>query len=212
MHGSIVSVEWEALIQDVKITTLNFTKLYLTGTISPAFRNLTDLKELYLSGNHLSGSIPESLTGLRQLKVLDVSNNNLSGNIPNFSPDVTLITKANVLLLKASKPSTIAPAKASFSSLSLIAGISAASVAIIVVILLVIYNRKRCPHLIQKMMFMKTSDVDHNVEEFIKSHGFMVQKRYSYSQVKTMTNSFREMLGQGGYGTVYKGNLIDGCR
>ena len=61
-----------------KIRTLNLTKLNLTGTISTAFGNLTDLWYLYMDGNNLMGSIPESLTTLSQLKVLDVSNNNHS--------------------------------------------------------------------------------------------------------------------------------------
>ncbi|XP_016194745.1 receptor-like kinase TMK4 [Arachis ipaensis] len=187
-----------------KIRTLNLTKQNLTGTISPAFTNLTDLRELYLSGNNLSGPIPESLTDLPQLKILDVSNNNLSGNIPHFSPDVTLNTKGNVLLINASQPTTVAPSKAPFS-LSLIAGLSAASVGILVTCAAVIYKSKR----LQKILFKKTI-VDHNVEDLIQSHGFMVQKRYSYSQVKKMTNSFREELGKGAFGVVYKGSLSDG--
>ncbi|KAK3442688.1 hypothetical protein EUGRSUZ_B02849 [Eucalyptus grandis] len=34
--------------------------------------------------------------------------------------------------------------------------------------------------------------------------------RYSYAEIKRMTNSFKEKLGQGGYGSVYKGNLPNG--
>jgi serine/threonine protein kinase len=36
-------------------------------------------------------------------------------------------------------------------------------------------------------------------------------RRYSYSDIKKMTNSFKDKLGQGGYGGVYKGKLQDGC-
>nr|KYP57000.1 putative receptor protein kinase TMK1 [Cajanus cajan] len=71
-----------------KIITVNLAKQNLTGTISPAFANLTDLRNLYLSGNNLEGSIPGSLTSLAQLEVLDVSNNNLSGDVPKFSSKV----------------------------------------------------------------------------------------------------------------------------
>uniref|UniRef100_A0A1J3JHV8 Glycerophosphodiester phosphodiesterase protein kinase domain-containing GDPDL2 n=1 Tax=Noccaea caerulescens TaxID=107243 RepID=A0A1J3JHV8_NOCCA len=35
-------------------------------------------------------------------------------------------------------------------------------------------------------------------------------KRYSYVQVKRMTHSFAEVVGQGGFGTVYRGTLCDG--
>lgn len=34
-------------------------------------------------------------------------------------------------------------------------------------------------------------------------------KRYSYETVKKMTNSFSHRLGEGGFGTVYKGKLPD---
>lgn len=31
--------------------------------------------------------------------------------------------------------------------------------------------------------------------------------RYSYADIKKITNNFKDKLGQGGYGTVYKGRL-----
>ncbi|KAG2285028.1 hypothetical protein Bca52824_044632 [Brassica carinata] len=37
-------------------------------------------------------------------------------------------------------------------------------------------------------------------------------KRFSYAQVKKMTKSFADVLGRGGFGTVYKGKLPDGSR
>nr|XP_043639438.1 LEAF RUST 10 DISEASE-RESISTANCE LOCUS RECEPTOR-LIKE PROTEIN KINASE-like 2.4 [Erigeron canadensis] len=39
---------------------------------------------------------------------------------------------------------------------------------------------------------------------------FLAPKKYSYSQVKKMTNSFKVKLGQGGFGSVYKGELSNG--
>ncbi|XP_010517932.1 PREDICTED: LEAF RUST 10 DISEASE-RESISTANCE LOCUS RECEPTOR-LIKE PROTEIN KINASE-like 2.1 [Camelina sativa] len=41
---------------------------------------------------------------------------------------------------------------------------------------------------------------------------FVMLKRFSYSQVKKMTKSFANILGKGGFGTVYKGKLPDGSR
>ncbi|KAI3923058.1 hypothetical protein MKW92_010861 [Papaver armeniacum] len=48
------------------------------------------------------------------------------------------------------------------------------------------------------------------MEAFFRTHGSLAPKRYSFQDVKKMTNSFKEKLGQGGYGPVFKGKLHDG--
>ncbi|MED6120973.1 hypothetical protein PIB30_025750 [Stylosanthes scabra] len=52
--------------------------------------------------------------------------------------------------------------------------------------------------------------VDHYVENLIKSYSSLSLKRYTYKEVKKMTKSFSEKLGEGGYGIVYKASLADG--
>ncbi|PNX87229.1 receptor-like protein kinase, partial [Trifolium pratense] len=47
------------------------------------------------------------------------------------------------------------------------------------------------------------------IEKFLKEHGPLPAARYSYSDIKKITNSFKTKLGQGGYGSVYKGKLHD---
>ncbi|KAK9115427.1 hypothetical protein Syun_022224 [Stephania yunnanensis] len=49
-----------------------------------------------------------------------------------------------------------------------------------------------------------------NVEELLRNHLSLSPKRYKYYDVRKMTNSFKEKLGQGGYGSVFKGQLLDG--
>ncbi|XP_015942122.2 LEAF RUST 10 DISEASE-RESISTANCE LOCUS RECEPTOR-LIKE PROTEIN KINASE-like 2.1 isoform X2 [Arachis duranensis] len=48
------------------------------------------------------------------------------------------------------------------------------------------------------------------VDAFLERHGYLQIKRYSYSDMKKMTNSFKNKLGAGGFGSVYKGQLKDG--
>ncbi|KAG5229406.1 receptor protein [Salix suchowensis] len=50
-----------------------------------------------------------------------------------------------------------------------------------------------------------------NIEEFLQSddHNLM-PIRYSYSEIKKITNRFSDKLGEGGYGSVYKGKLRSG--
>ncbi|GMP30977.1 hypothetical protein CsSME_00005387 [Camellia sinensis var. sinensis] len=51
---------------------------------------------------------------------------------------------------------------------------------------------------------------DQNVEAFIRNYGSLAPKRCRYSDLKKITSSFKYKLGQGGYGSVYKGKLSDG--
>ncbi|XP_055800435.1 LEAF RUST 10 DISEASE-RESISTANCE LOCUS RECEPTOR-LIKE PROTEIN KINASE-like 2.3 [Solanum dulcamara] len=48
------------------------------------------------------------------------------------------------------------------------------------------------------------------VKAFLKNHGSLVSRKYSYSEVKKMTEYFKNKLDQGGYGFVYKGKLHNG--
>ncbi|KAL4611816.1 hypothetical protein ACB092_08G153000 [Castanea dentata] len=50
-----------------------------------------------------------------------------------------------------------------------------------------------------------------SVEAFLNNHGPLVVKRYSFADIKKMTKSFNDKLGEGGYGGVYKGKLQDSC-
>ncbi|WZZ65737.1 hypothetical protein YC2023_077107 [Brassica napus] len=47
---------------------------------------------------------------------------------------------------------------------------------------------------------------DHNLEALVSL------RRYSYGQIKRITKSFTEVVGRGGFGTVYKGKLSDGSK
>ncbi|XWS30743.1 hypothetical protein CRYUN_Cryun23aG0015200 [Craigia yunnanensis] len=91
----------------------------------------------------------------------------------------------------------------------------AAAVFIVVVftICLIVLRFKREPlsnrnpiHLWQRKMNKNASD-----EAIITKFGSFAPKRYSYVDIKKMTNKFKDKLGQGGYGSVYKGELPDGC-
>ncbi|RHN52770.1 putative glycerophosphodiester phosphodiesterase, protein kinase RLK-Pelle-LRK10L-2 family [Medicago truncatula] len=65
--------------------------------------------------------------------------------------------------------------------------------------------------LIQQVTSWFRTKNDKNIEAFLKDHGALLQKRYKYSEIKNMTNSLKDKLGQGGFGVVYKGKLFNGC-
>ncbi|KAK4715438.1 hypothetical protein R3W88_013776 [Solanum pinnatisectum] len=59
--------------------------------------------------------------------------------------------------------------------------------------------------------FWESNAEDHqNIEAFLKNYGSCSPKRYNYLEVKRITSVFKNKLGQGGYGSVYKGCLHNG--
>ncbi|KAK8312453.1 hypothetical protein V6Z12_D01G043200 [Gossypium hirsutum] len=52
--------------------------------------------------------------------------------------------------------------------------------------------------------------MDDTIEEFLQSQNNLVPIRYSYKEIKKMTKSFKDKLGEGGYGSVFKGKLRSG--
>nr|GEV21237.1 leucine-rich repeat protein [Tanacetum cinerariifolium] len=80
LSGSIPSQ-----IKDLKMLSyLDLSYNNLSGNITSSLGECISLTELYLSGNIFHGIIPFSLSSLRGLAVLDISQNNLSGKIPQF--------------------------------------------------------------------------------------------------------------------------------
>ncbi|GFZ00285.1 receptor serine/threonine kinase-like protein [Actinidia rufa] len=87
-------------------------------------------------------------------------------------------------------------------------GASAAGVLMGLILLILWYRRRTSG---KSMIFWKKgSDINQKFEAILKNCGPLAPKRYSYSDVKKMTNSFKEKLGRGGYGEVYKGKLQNG--
>ena len=50
-----------------------------------------------------------------------------------------------------------------------------------------------------------------DIEKFLQSHdNDLMPIRYTYSEIKKITNGFKDKLGEGGFGSVYKGKLRSG--
>ncbi|KAG6743139.1 hypothetical protein POTOM_054085 [Populus tomentosa] len=97
--------------------------------------------------------------------------------------------------------------------LHIVLGISAAMATIITfsVIIICLTRRKGSFSAIIAMIFRpKNSQHVDSVETFMMDNHSFAPKRYSYSNIKKMTSSFVNILGQGGFGNVYRGKLPDG--
>ncbi|CAN6582208.1 unnamed protein product [Malus baccata var. baccata] len=85
---------------------------------------------------------------------------------------------------------------------SIIWGASVASFALISAVAAVVFffHVKRSKSIQEKENQLK-------VERFLKDHKSHVPTRYSYADIKKMTNGFKKKLGEGGFGSVYSGEL-----
>ncbi|VAH12292.1 unnamed protein product [Triticum turgidum subsp. durum] len=54
------------------------------------------------------------------------------------------------------------------------------------------------------------AEIHMKVEMFLKTYGTSKPTRYTFSEVKKMARRFKEKVGQGGFGSVYKGELPNG--
>ncbi|XP_059316925.1 rust resistance kinase Lr10-like isoform X1 [Lycium ferocissimum] len=62
-------------------------------------------------------------------------------------------------------------------------------------------------------MFWESKAEDHrNIEAFLKNYEPYAPKRYNYTDIKRITSRFKNKLGQGGFGNVYRGSLHNGSQ
>ncbi|WVZ04918.1 hypothetical protein V8G54_018264 [Vigna mungo] len=216
-----------------KIITVNFARMNLKGTISPAFANLTHLKNLDLSDNDLEGSIPEGLTNLAQLEILYVSSNNLSGYVPKFSTKVILRIKENPNIKGGGGGTALSSDAASSGfafalSSAWIIGIVGIVVFFVGVIVFVfckcqgkirhrksgrVNNPENGEGGVNIEMTSVLNELHNHDNEQSDIHVFEDRNTtISIGVLQQATDNFnkKNILGKGGFGVVYKGELHDG--
>ncbi|KAF8089129.1 hypothetical protein N665_0517s0016 [Sinapis alba] len=192
------------------ITSLDLSSSGLNGIITPAIQNLTHLQKLDLSNNNLTGEIPEFLADIKSLLVIDFSGNNFTGSVPpsllqkkgmklNVEGNPHLLCTADLCVNKVEdghkKKSIIAPVVASIASLAVLVGA--------LIMFLVLRKKKASKVEGPQPSYMQTPDgrSPRSSEPAIMTNN----KRFTYSEVMTMTNNFQRIIGKGGFGTVYHG-------
>ncbi|XP_052300460.1 LRR receptor-like serine/threonine-protein kinase GSO2 isoform X2 [Citrus sinensis] len=176
----------------------------LQGSIPNSFGDLISLKSLNLSNNNLSGVIPASLEKLSYLEDLNLSFNKLEGEIPtggsfgNFSAESF---EGNELLC-GSPNLQVPPCKTSIHRTSwknsLLLGIvlPLSTTFMMVVILLILRYRQRGKR--------PSNDASMPL--------VAMWRTFSYLELCQATDEFSEnnLIGKGGFGSVYKARLGDG--
>lgn len=224
------------------ITLVNFQNMGLSGTISPNFANLTTLTGLLLANNNLTGTIPNDLTSLPSLKEFNVSNNHLYGRVPVFRKDVVLDLSGNPDIGKDKPSSPGADSGGNGKKHNSIVIIIVVVVVVVIIVGLAVwaffwFKRKGKgkfqgrPNATMVVHPQHPGERNHvkisiaagtnNAQSSTSSNtaadvhvveaGNMV---ISIQVLREVTNNFSEenILGKGGFGTVYGGELHDGTK
>ncbi|KAH7576015.1 hypothetical protein JRO89_XS02G0277700 [Xanthoceras sorbifolium] len=178
----------------------------LQGSIPESFGSLISLEFLDLSNNNLSGIIPKSLEALSHLKYLNLSFNQLEGKIPaegpfsNFSSKSFIMNHALCGLPRLQVP----PCKTNThpkSKITVVLAITLPLIFIVSMTLIIVmreYRKRRSSQL------ANSNDVDVSQRA--------IWRRISYQELARATKGFSEsnLLGRGGFGSVFRGKLLDG--
>ncbi|CAL9126022.1 unnamed protein product [Musa textilis] len=216
---------------------INLPNYQLNGIISPSLGELDSLAQILLGGNNLTGTIPSSLTSLKSLKLLNLSANDISPPVPRFPAGVMVILDGNKLLGK-STPGSRTPSGSSSSSAgskTLVVVVVPVIVGVLVALLAVLFLRCRkkwkatAPTAIvvhprdssDPYNFVKTAvastakkikfakELRSNDRSGVVEEGNLV---ISVQVLRAATRNFapENVLGRGGFGVVYRGELHDG--
>ncbi|XP_028052508.1 probable LRR receptor-like serine/threonine-protein kinase At3g47570 [Camellia sinensis] len=208
---------------------INLGQFNVSENIPSTLGDCLVLKFLYMEGNHFEGTIPPSFKQLRGVQEIDLSNNNLSGKIPVFLGKFSLLQSLNVSYNKFEGE---VPSKGVFSNISafsivgnskLCGGNKALqlpacptkiskkqgkhfhnivlSIAISVPVCIILLLACICA----KMYWNK------GLKEKIASTLLLVNQypNIYYAELLKETEGFssRNLIGEGSYGSVYKGIL-----
>lgn len=206
---------------------LNLSNNKLTGDIPTSLGDCLMLEVLQMKGNLFEGKIPASFKKLKNLNFLDLSNNKMSGNILNFLGELPLIQFLN---LSYNKFGGEVPKKGKFSNDSaftvvgnfkLCGGIQTLKLPacptnvsktktnqfplrmILLLVLIPLAILLAC----FTFVFYRMKSKKKKVQTLVLQGDQYPRISYQDLLIATDTFSPENLLGEGRYGSVYKGNL-----
>ncbi|CAA7036745.1 unnamed protein product [Microthlaspi erraticum] len=193
-----------------RITSLDLSSSGLTGTIAAEIFHLTNLVKLDLSNNKLVGGVPEFLANMKSLVLLNLTKNDLNGSIPQALRDRE---KKGLRLLVDGDENNPCRAgacdpKKKFPVLIVALVASAVVVALVALALFFVFRKKKASNHVEAIPRSPTTPLANVASNGISETLIGTKrKKFTYSEVIKMTNNFQRALGEGGFGTVYHGDL-----
>ncbi|XP_078175968.1 leucine-rich receptor-like protein kinase family protein [Carex rostrata] len=220
------------------LLVLDLSQNSMSGTIPDSMGSLTNLQVLDLSRNNLTGLIPASLSQLHFLSIFSVAFNNLSGPIPTGGQFDTFSSSSyegnsnlcglNMVMQKCSSPlngenKTPLTSKR-FNKKTVIAVVLGIFFGVAAVVLLIGYfltSGRRAKHkLNDDKIGLPASSFNSFAEvqfDLIKDVDLVMVKGetdISFQDILTATSNFDQssIIGCGGFGLVYKAELVSGAK
>ncbi|XP_035547836.1 putative leucine-rich repeat receptor-like serine/threonine-protein kinase At2g19230 [Juglans regia] len=185
-----------------RVISLNLSSSNLTGEIATSFSKLELTRSLDLSFNELTGPLLEVLEQLPNLKTLDLRGNKLTGSVPEALLEQSRNGKL-VLRVDANPDLCLyTPCKGKKKKEFVIPVLAASITAVLILFfinLITVYTVQ--PWLLNPLLSYTVA----KSKSSIKSKN----RQFSYSEVVNITNNFRTIIGEGGFGNVYLGKLED---
>ncbi|XP_015169242.1 probable LRR receptor-like serine/threonine-protein kinase At3g47570 [Solanum tuberosum] len=199
LSGSIPSTIGD--LQNLLYLSLAYNELH--GSIPESLGKMISLESANLSNNILSGTIPKSLESLRYLKDFNVSFNRLKGEIPSKGPFRNFTSQAFMgneelcgeLLFQSCRARSFHHSRITKLLLTILVPLVAAVLVLGSIVVLMLRRRRNRNVPIQDESFTATT-----------------LARISYIEIERATQGFDQcnLLGSGGFGTVYKGMFANG--
>ncbi|GLT72543.1 hypothetical protein SLA2020_444680 [Shorea laevis] len=185
-----------------RITSLNLSSSGLIGEISTDISSLVMLQYLDLSNNNLTGSVPDFLSQLQYLRVLNLERNQLSGSVPQQL--IARSENGSLSLSVGDNPNLCGSGSCNKKKNNIVVPIVASLGGLLIVSLIV------AAAILLKPKWSKQQVAIVDTESNIQNPSLeSIQRQFTYSELLKITNNFERILGKGGFGTVYHGNLDD---
>ncbi|KAL0924477.1 hypothetical protein M5K25_005308 [Dendrobium thyrsiflorum] len=204
-------------LQELEVLNLSFNMLTSFGS---EFGTMVSLKILDLENNSMEGSIPESLGSLKDLHFLNLENNKLHGVLPQSLNKKSLEIRTSGNLCLAFSVSSCDGLKnhtsietPQFTVINMkrpsgrthktiiigVVGCFCCALLLITIVLFIFWKKRG-----RRNGLLSKSWMTREIKNWCTANIF------TYKEIKAATNNFKDIIGTGGFGSVYLGKLSDG--